>query len=47
MANGWPDVIRSAAGPGRRRIFERGDVIGAGALIAWAWRFGLVDNTEQ
>ncbi|WP_405862306.1 sensor histidine kinase [Streptomyces sp. NBC_01515] len=27
-------MIRSAAGPGRRRIFERGDVIGAGALIA-------------
>jgi signal transduction histidine kinase len=34
MVSMWPDMIRSAAGPGRRRIFERGDVIGAGALIA-------------
>jgi signal transduction histidine kinase len=30
----WPDGIRSAADPGRRRIFERGDLIGAAALIA-------------
>jgi len=34
MVSMWPDMIRSAADPGRRRIFERGDVIGAGALIA-------------
>ncbi|MCX4746257.1 sensor histidine kinase [Kitasatospora sp. NBC_01287] len=34
MVGMWPDVIRSAADPARRRIFERGDVIGAGALIA-------------
>ena len=33
MVSTWPDVIRSAAGPGRRRIFERGDAIGAGALV--------------
>ncbi|UXX94737.1 sensor histidine kinase [Streptomyces sp. AD2-2] len=30
----WTGVIGSSAGPGRRRIFERGDVVGAGALIA-------------
>lgn len=34
MVSMWSGVVRSAAGPGRRRIFERGDVIGAGALIA-------------
>ncbi|MFJ4624965.1 sensor histidine kinase [Streptomyces sp. NPDC088847] len=34
MVSMWPGVVRTAAGPGRRRIFERGDVIGAGALVA-------------
>ena len=34
MVSMWSDPIRSAADPGRPRIFERGDVIGAGALIA-------------